>query len=385
MLYFDANATVPMTHAARLAWNEAQDTAWTNPSSPTRTSARVRARIEEARGLIADLLGIDSSGLVFCSGATEAANIIIASCARGNPQGHVLCSSMEHACVRESLKLHFPGRVRLFNPTLPVSDFEQTLSGIQKNGKSPCLVIAIAANNETGTMLPWIDYAGICRQSGVPFFSDMAQWIGKMPLQGLGDVDFFCSSGHKFGAPKGIGILKVSGKFWEVTGQRGGGQEHGIRSGTGDYPAIHALARALESAAHWDGQELLARQTQKQSWIQKLKERIPGVSIFGESLPGLWNTIAFAPPHGSRTDWIIELEKRGFLIGSGSACSSAHTGSHVLDALGVDPSTATRALRVSGMRDHRPEDWQALLDAIQDTAASFVHNQSGLSEVIEID
>ena len=169
-----------------------------------------------------------------------------------------------------------------------------------------------------------------------------------------------------------------SSKYRENSGRSPASAEEARNTG-------FALARALESAAQWDGQELIARQTQKQSWIQKLKERIPGVSIFGESLPGLWNTIAFAPPHGSRTDWIIELEKRGFLIGSGSACSSAHTGSHVLDALGVDPSTAARTLRVSGMRDHRPKDWQALLDAIQDTAASFAHNQSGLSEVIEID
>ena len=385
MLYFDANATVPMNHAAKVAWKEAQETAWTNPSSPTRTSAKVRARLEHARQRIADLLGIDPSGLVFCSGATEAANTIIGSCARQNPKGHVLCSTMEHACVRESLKLHFEGRVTFFNPTLPVAAFEKTLLNAKSSGAPPCLVVAIAANNETGTIHPWRDYAEICRQQGIPLFTDMAQWIGKMPLDGLANVDFFCCSGHKFGASKGIGILKISRRYWSPTGQRGGGQENGIRSGTEDFPAIHALVSALESAARFDASAINQLQARKQEWIRELNLIMPGVSIIAEGLPGLWNTVAFAPPFGDRTDWILELEKRGFLIGSGSACSSGRTGSPILDALGIDPSIASRTLRISGTRDHSQEDWQSLLEALQNTAASLGQKRSGITEIIDID
>ena len=385
MLYFDANATVPMTHAARVAWNEAQDTAWTNPSSPTRASAKVRARLDDARHRIAGMLGIESSDLVFCSGATEAANTIIGSCARENPTGHVLCSTMEHACVRESLKLHFEGRVTFFNPTLSTEAFEQTLLDSSISGTPPCLVVAIAANNETGTILPWRDYAEICRRHGIPLFSDMAQWIGKMPLVGLANVDFFCCSGHKFGASKGIGILKISRRYWSPTGQRGGGQENGIRSGTEDFPAIHALVSALESAARFDASAINQLQARKQEWIRELNLIMPGVSIIAEGLPGLWNTVAFAPPFGDRTDWILDLEKRGFLIGSGSACSSGRTGSPILDALGIDPSIASRTLRISGTRDHSQEDWQSLLEALQNTAASLGQKRSGITEIIDID
>ena len=112
---------------------------------------------------------------------------------------------------------------------------------------------------------------------------------------------------------------------------------------------------------------------------------MPGVSIIAEGLPGLWNTVAFAPPFGDRTDWILDLEKRGFLIGSGSACSSGRTGSPILDALGIDPSIASRTLRISGTRDHSQEDWQSLLEALQNTAASLGQKRSGITEIIDID
>jgi cysteine desulfurase len=104
----------------------------------------------------------------------------------------------------------------------------------------------MAANNETGVLQPWREAMTICRQWGVPFFCDAAQWIGKLPANGLGDCDFVTGAAHKFGGPKGVGFLKCSAKGRIEPLLRGGPQEEGRRAGTENVAGILSMLAALD-------------------------------------------------------------------------------------------------------------------------------------------
>ena len=205
MIYFDHNATTPMLPEARQAWLDATEKFIGNPSSPHRVGSRADAAITEARQRLAEFLGCDPLDIVWTSGATESNNTVLHHFARTLPlDSEVWVSAIEHPCVMASAKNYFPKRHRQI-PVTRGGDVDLNWLTEEIAHARPGLVAIMAANNETGVLQPWREALAICRQWDVPFFCDAAQWIGKLPANGLGECDFVSGAAHKFGGPKGVG------------------------------------------------------------------------------------------------------------------------------------------------------------------------------------
>jgi cysteine desulfurase len=232
------------------------------------------------------------------------------------------------------------------------------------------MVAIMAANNETGILQPWREALAICRDHGVPFACDAAQWIGKLPAAGLGQADFVIGSAHKFGGPVGAGFMKVPPKFRPYL--VGGPQEDGRRAGTENVPGI------LSMIAAWAERERQMAEggiDQRESWrdrfIGELQGILPDTEIIGHRVSRLWNTVAFLirPIADGRHRWVVRLDKTGFAVSTGSACASGkEQPSHVLMAMGRDPAKAGRMLRVSSGWETTEADWHALRDGMETIA-----------------
>lgn len=376
--YFDHNATTPLIPAAREAWLRAQDQAWQNPSSPTREAARVRVRLEGARHTVATLTGADPDRVVFTSGATEAVNAIAAHLRRTlSDDARVALNPTEHPCVLASFAREFPGRVRF----LPVDasgivspeELAETLASSPDAAGGAVRAVAImAANNETGVILPWNEYGTICRARGASFICDATQWIGKLPAAGLGEVDWVFASAHKFGGPKGTGFLLRPAEDNGFRGQAGGEQQRGHRGGTEDFPAISAMLAAWAEAER----SKVLTESEKQGWREAfervVREQIPGVRVVAEAAERLWNTVSLVMPAHDNHRWVTLLDKRGFVLSTGSACAAGKDlPSHVLAALRFPPDAVRRVIRVSSGWSTTQEDWRALAAALREVAAEL--------------
>lgn len=378
--YFDHNATTPMAPEARSAWLEAVDGHWMNPSSPYRNAAAVKVRLESAREELADLLEVAPDRVVFCSGATEANNAVFRNWAENLPSdASIAVSPIEHPSVIEAAKAYFNGRIIW----LPVD-----ASGVVDEGaiddllkeRAVAAVSLMAANNETGVLQPWSAVADKCNEAGVAYHCDASQWVGKMPLTGLGHFGYVTACAHKFGGPKGVGLLLLPNGDSGCRLLFGGQQESNRRAGTEDVAGVFSMLAALKVAAP---QGCVTRDR----FIATIGERIDGVEVVASDADRLWNTVSLIMPEYQSVRWIRALEKAGFLVSSGSACSTGSSNvSHVLLAMGMDASKAGRVLRISSGAATAPECWQALADALCEVHASLQSESAGDSaKVISLD
>ena len=366
MLYFDHNATHPLSRTAREAWLEASDRYIGNPSSPHRLGSRADAALLQAREKLAGWLGCEPLDIIWTSGATEANNAAVQSAA-SNGVGEIWISAIEHPCALAAADRYF-GKARR---SIPVTrDGVVELEWLAKALKHsvPGLVGAMAANNETGVLQPWREVLALCREHGVPFFCDAAQWIGKMPASGLGACDFVSGCAHKFGGPQGVGFLKVPAKFRSLI--VGGPQEEGRRAGTENVAGVLAMIAALEERENALNAEtsVAERTAWRTEFERELLAALPGASIVGAGAPRLWNTTAAIMPElaDCRQRWVVKLDKLGFAVSTGSACASGkEETSHVLAAMEVSAGAASRALRFSSGWDSSREDWLRLLDGLR--------------------
>jgi cysteine desulfurase len=363
--YFDHNATTPLHPAAREAWLAAAERFWHNPSSLYREAAAVKEHLEHARERLAELLGCEPGRVVFTSGATESNHAFFRALAARLPaQARVLTSSVEHPSVRTPLRLSFAGRVdevpTLADTTLDVEGFQRRV-----NDAKPALVSVMAANNECGTLLPWLELAAACREHGVPFHTDATQWIGKLPSQDLGRCDYVTGSAHKFGGPKGCGFFVLKDEEESLCLTAGGPQESGHRAGTENYPAIEAMVTALEALTPQVERIAGVQTPLRDSFASLISDRIPGTRVVGEGAPRLWNTAMLIMPRHDNRKWLARLSQQGFAISTGSACSSGSEGaSQVLQAVGATPEEMRHVLRVSGGWDTTESGWGELADAM---------------------
>jgi len=367
MIYFDHNATTPMLPEARQAWLDASEKFIGNPSSPHRVGSRADGAITEARQRLAEFLGCDPLDIVWTSGATEANNTVLHHFARTLPlDTEVWVSAIEHPCVLASTKHYLPKRHRLI-PVTRGGDVDLNWLTEEIAHARPGLVAIMAANNETGVLQPWREALAICKQWDVPFFCDAAQWIGKLPASGLGECDFVSGAAHKFGGPKGVGFLKCPAKGRVEPLLRGGPQEEGRRAGTENVAGILSMLAALEArvAAHAKG-EHKAKTTLRDGFVHRILKVLPGAQVVGLGQPRLWNTVsALMPEADSQQRWVVKLDKLGFAVSTGSACSSGkEEPSHVIAAMGYPPREAGRVLRFSSGWETTEEEWGALLEGL---------------------
>ena len=380
MPYFDFNATTPLVDCARDAWLRVQAENWHNPSSPTRASARAKIRLDSYREALAVMLGGEPSGYVFNSGATEGAHAVLAYWAsQMGADARIAVAATEHACVLAAAGRFFAGRIDwLAQDAGGVVSPEAVCAAIAAGAVG---VVVMAANNETGVLQPWEQIAEVCRAAGggsaVPFLCDATQWLGKLPGAGLGACGaWVIASGHKFGAPKGGGFVKLpAGKAEpDFVVQGGGLQEGGHRAGTEDVAGAAALAAALGECERTH----VLWEWQRTEWRDKFEHQLiavlPGTRILAADTgrERLWNTVFAIMPGGDHSRWIAKLDKRDVQVSTGAACTTGKdVPSHVLAALGVAPEEARRALRFSAGWATTQDDWTALLAALREVAAEL--------------
>jgi cysteine desulfurase len=378
--YFDHNSTTPLSDCAREAWLRVQAEHWHNPSSPTRAGARARIRLDSYHEALSILLGGKPEEYVFNSGATEGAHAVLAHWAATLRAGaRIAVAATEHAVVLAAAGKFFAGRIDWL---------AQDAAGVVSPGavraaiaSGAAGVVVMAANNETGVLQPWPEIAALCRAAGggagLPYLCDATQWLGKLPGAGLGDCGaWLIASGHKFGAPKGVGFVKLPAGRAEpgFAAQGGGMQEAGHRAGTEDVAGAAALCAALGECERvnviWESQ----REGWRRAFERELVAASPGARIIGLDTEAerLWNTVFAVMPRGESPRWIAKLDKRDLQVSGGAACSTGKgAASHVLAALGVPAEEARRALRFSAGWSTTEADWAALLGALREVDAEL--------------
>jgi cysteine desulfurase len=365
MLYFDHNATHPLSRAARDAWLEAIESFPANPSSPHRLGARADAALQQAREKLAAWLGCEPIEIVWTSGATESNNAAMQHLAAGD--GEAWVSAVEHPSLLAAARRWFAGRWRVW----PYPIETARLRAEMERGLPAC-VATMAANNETGALLPWPEIAALCRERGVPFLCDAAQWVGKLPARGLGAADLVSGCAHKFGGPGGVGFLKCPVKTRALL--VGGPQEEGRRAGTENVAGILAMVAALEERERQGAEdaELSKRRAWRDAFERELLAALPGAEVVAGGSARLWNTSTIIMPERAdcRQRWVVRLDKLGFAVSTGSACASGkEQPSHVLSAMGYTPAQAGRVLRFTAGWETTAEDWRALLAGAVQAAA----------------
>jgi cysteine desulfurase len=381
--YFDHNATTPLSPAARAAWLKAQDESWHNASSPYRAAARARLRLDGHRGALALLLGGVAEHYVFTAGATEGAHAVLRYWAQVLPQdAWIAVNPTEHPCVLAATASAFPGRWRplALTPDGVVTP-EVARQALRAGARG---LVVMAANNETGVLQPWSELATLAQEAGVPFLCDASQWLGKLAAGGLGAMHaWVLGAGHKFGAPKGTGFLKLPPSAVDFVIYPGSAQEHGHRGGTEDLAGIAALCAALAEAEQtqvvWEADRVAARDV----WEASLSAEpvLAGLRIVGTAdarTERLWNTsLLLVPPIAAALGgvvadqhrWVTLLDKCDVQTSPGAACAIGKAGpSHVLAALGIAPEVATRSVRISAGWGTTAADYAAARAALIATA-----------------
>ncbi len=366
-LYFDHNATSPLSAAARGAWVQASAEVIGNPSSQHRAGRVAERAMEQARERLAARLGCAAHEIVWTAGATEAANTVVHHLAAA--EGEAWISSLEHPCMLAPVERWFAGRSRSI-PALPSGVADLSWLKERLGSERPAFVALMAANNETGVRQPWREARELCRAAGVPLVCDAAQWVGKLPAAGLGECDYLSGCAHKFGGPQGVGFLKAPGRLRPLL--VGGPQEDGRRAGTENVAAILAMVAALEEReAAMAADALRERLRWRDDFCRRLIEALPGARIVGAESERLWNTVsALLPAHDCQFRWVVKLDKHGVAASTGSACASGkEQTSHVLAGMGLRAEEAGAVVRFSSGWETTEEDWERLLAVIGEIAS----------------
>lgn len=381
MPYFDNNATTPLDPSAQKVLFDAYANNWGNPSSPYRSSAQLRASIEKCREALSTHLGVEPDHLIFTSGATEANNSIFSNLSgKFDQSARVLLSPFEHPSVTEAANYWFSGRVDLLTAqsdgTICLEELDKHLS----SSRTPCLVSVMAASNESGVIQPWREVARLCRDHNIPYHCDSTQLPGKEDLNDLSLSTFHVASAHKFGGPKGVGWLVGGGATSLLVG---GQQEKGRRGGTVNYPAIVSAFSAWESQVQVSI-DISKLSTLRDHFEEQMQNLFPNIKFIGQNSPRLWNTSLMIMPCFENLSWVSKLDKLGFQVSTGSACSTTNIGtSPIADALGLSLSDARHLIRVSSSQSHTTEDWHGLFNAFQ-RSAEELENESSNSAVISL-
>lgn len=359
MLYLDHAATTAVRREVLEAMWPYLTGEFGNPSSHHDVGQAAARGLAEARATVAEAFGVRSSEVIFTSGGTEADNLAIKGIVLASPRGrHIVTTAIEHPAVLESCD--YLARVHGAQVTvLPVDrdgvvDPDAFAAALRPD---TALATVMTANNEIGTVEPVARLGELARAAGVTFHTDAVQAAGWMSVR-LDDLgaDAVSISGHKLGAPKGIGALAVrSGVPLEAV-VHGGGQERGRRSGTENVAGAVGLATAvrLASAQVADAGRVAAL---RDRFIETVLATVPGALLTGSATSRLPGHASFCFPGTSGESVLLGLEARGITCSSGSACAAgSDEPSDVLLAIGVPPEVAQTAVRFTFGADITAEE-----------------------------
>lgn len=350
-VYADNAATTAVSKTALDAMMPYLTDYYGNPSSLYAFAQKAKEALEEARATVASIIGAEPREIYFTSGGSEADNQAIVSMAKfGALKGkkHLISTKFEHHAVLHTLK------------ALEKQGFEVTLLDVHEDGivrledleaairEDTALVTIMFANNEIGTIQPVKEIGELCRSKGIPFHTDAVQAMGHIPVNVKEmNIDLLSMSGHKFHAPKGVGVLYAKRGLPLFNIIEGGAQERGKRAGTENIPGIVALAAALkESVEHME--ENTAKIIPMRDKLFAELSKIPHSKINGSlehHVPGTVN-MCFEGIEGESL--LLLLDSKGICASSGSACTSGSLDpSHVLLSIGLPHEVAHGSLRLS--------------------------------------
>lgn len=347
-VYLDYNATAPLAPSAQAAWLDVQSSGWGNPSSVHDRGQQARHRLDQAKGRIAAALGCRMSELISTSGGSEANALAIHAAFAGAPMGSsTVASAIEHSSVLRNAERAGPLR------TVGVDGDGRLLAASLAPALTPStgLVCLQYANNELGTRQDVPALVGTIREQSpqARVLLDCCQGAGKdsIDLTALG-VDFASIAGHKFGAPKGVGLLYARSGVAVDALIAGGRQQQDRRSGSEDVAGICALAAALESGlAHADQEATRQRALLADCW-RELRRHLPECQWLAQGADRLSNTMSLAHPGVVNEHLVARLDLAGFEVSTGAACMAARgEPSHVIAALGLQRTLARSVIRMS--------------------------------------
>ena len=381
--YFDWNATAPLRQEARAVMVTTLGLTG-NASSVHAEGRAARRLVEAAREQVAGLVGAEAKNVTFTSGATEANMLALTPAieigGRKSLRDRLFISAIEHPSVRSGGRFPADAVEELPVTGAGVVDLHALRSAIARAERP--FVSVMLANNETGVIQPIADIAAIVHTANGVLHVDAVQGPGRVACR-IGELgaDLMSLSAHKLGGPQGAGALVSRGDIH--IGEpliKGGGQERGLRAGTENVAAIAGFgAAAAVSANQADATRMAGSRDRLEAGIKAI---LPEVLIFGESAPRLPNTTLFAVPGMKAETAIISFDLNGIAVSSGSACSSGKVqASHVLAAMGVEPSLAQGAVRVSLGWSTSESDIENLLNALTKVVSSLRkrHMNAGLA------
>ena len=326
-----------------------------NPSSVHGEGRAARAAVERAREQVAALLGAPSKGVIFTSGGTEANMLALTPAIEVSgdrrPRDRLLISTIEHPSVRAGGR--FPRDLVEDVPVTPagivdLAALERRLAELAVQGRRP-LVSLMQANNETGILQPVREAARMVHGAGGLLHVDAVQAAGRIScdINAL-DADLVTVSGHKLGAPKGVGALICRAGVQAEPLIKGGGQERNLRAGTENVAGIVGFGAAAQAAQLALAEEAGRLAALRDTLEAGLKAISPDAVVFGAGQERIPNTTLFAVPGVKAETAVIALDLEGVAVSSGAACSSGKVAaSHVLAAMGVAPELARGAIRLS--------------------------------------
>jgi cysteine desulfurase len=387
-IYLDYAATTPLDARVRRAMEPYWSKEFGNPSSLHKKGVAAKKALENSRRTIVGILGCKSSEIIFTGSGTEAINLGLIGVARAYKfsGAHVVTTRIEHHAVLHSVD------------ALRREGFDVTAVGVSEEGvvdpekierairPDTILLSVMYANNEIGTIQGVAMIGKIIRDVRVSrlkeknrtplyFFTDACQAAGacSLKVEQLG-VDLMAINGSKMYGPKGIGCLYVCSGIKIEPVIFGGGQEHGLRSGTENIPAIVGFARALEIAEKMRSKENIRLIFLRDWFVAKLLQEVPGALLNGHPTQRLPNNINISIPDIEGEAAVIYLDAKGIFCSTGSACSSASLEpSHVILEIGRSPDLAQGSLRFTLGRATTKKDLEYVLKVLPGVVKKLRH------------
>ena len=367
-LYLDNAATTPVRPEVLEAMAPYLTRFFGNPSSHHEVGEAAASALDDARARVSAVLGMRAGDVIFTSGGTESNNAAIKGIVLGSGRKHLVTTGIEHESVIASAD--YLARLHGVEVTHAPVDGTGTLTpaALADALRDDTALVSVGyANNEVGTVQDAAALAAVARARGVPMHLDAVQAAGWLPLAGTG-ADALTVAGHKIGAPKGTGILAVRGRLPFEPLLHGGGQERGRRSGTPDVAGAVAIARALELAEAERAEEAARVSALRDAFIARVLTLVPGARLTGHPELRLPGTASFVFPGTNGETVLLELERRGVVSSSGSACAAgSDEASHVLLALGIAHDDARTAVRFT-----LPHGLTTSLEPVADAVAAAV-------------
>lgn len=378
MVYLDNNATTSLDERvleAMLPWLQANHG---NPSSLYQSGRLARGAVDHAREQVAALVGVHPSQVVFTSGGTEANNAALRGVtARCEQPGQLVVSAIEHASVIEPARaIEQQGWQLDYAPVdsdafMPVESLRETL------GKETRLVSVMMANNENGVVQDIPALSEVTRSFGAILHTDAVQAAGKIPLDfAASGAGLMSLSAHKLYGPKGVGALIIDKSLELEPLIYGGGQEKARRGGTENVAGIVGFGAAAELAQR-ELNSRVAHMLPLREVLERGLQDLQGVVMIAADAARLPNTVQIAVPGFDGETLLMQLDRDGVAVSSGSACASGKTEpSHVLTAMGVPDEVARSAVRISLGKDTSRDDIEVFLGALQ-RQLNWLHSSVG--------